>query len=66
MTVDMGRYVKLRMTDPGFTAWDAMEEYFTSHLEDAVDLAFENSSDAPFDDEILEMEINSMDGCDAF
>ncbi len=66
MTVDIDFFVRVRMADPTFTVYDAMKEYFLYRPDIAIDMAFDNSVDAPFDDDILEMEISRMDGCDAF
>lgn len=66
MTVDKDFFVRVRMAIPTFTVYDAMNEYFLYRPEVAMGLAFDNSADAPFDDSILNMEIELLSSCDAF
>lgn len=61
-------FVKRRISDPGYTAKEALGDYLYSRPDVAADLAFYDccSDDAPFSDEALEMYIKSLSSCDAF
>lgn len=67
MTVDMSYFVRRRISEPSFTVYDAMTEYFKSHPSVAIEMMFDNQGDYDiFYDDYLEDYLSTMSSYDAF
>ena len=62
----MEYFVKRRISDPGYTAKEALGDYFAYQPMEAIDIVFNYVSDCPFDFETLESYIQEQYGCEAF
>lgn len=67
MTVDMSYFVRRRISDPSFTVYDAMTEYFKSHPSVATEIIRDDPSfDDILPDDYLEDYLSTMSSYDAF